>query len=288
MIKETVGVVGCGFVGKAVFKGFAQFADVKVYDINSKLSTHSFEDVVSSNFVFVCLPTPMVSVEGGKCNLSIIHSFFDKVKQEELFNATTIFILKSTIPVGTTREISNKHNIKRIVHCPEFLTARSALIDFICPARIIIGGDDIFSVNKVGDLLENRFLGTPCLKMNPMESEMVKYMANCFFATKVLFFNEMRLLIDKLNLDWEKILKGVITDGRIGMSHYEVPGHDKRRGIGGLCFPKDLNALIATMKENGIDPLVLKAVWEQNKRVRKDWDWGNNSSAVSGEENASS
>ena len=54
------------------------------------------------------------------------------------------------------------------------------------------------------------------------------------------------------------------------------------------CFPKDLNALITTMKENGIDPLILEAVWEQNKRVRKDWDWANNSSAVSGEENASS
>ena len=116
--------------------------------------------------------------------------------------------------------------------------------------------------------------------MTSQESETVKYAANCFLATKVMFFNEIKLLVEKKEMDWDKIIDGVMTDGRIGTSHYQVPGPDGQKGFGGICFSKDINALIYTMKENNIDPLVLDAVWEQNKKIREYWDWQDNSSAV--------
>lgn len=279
--KSSIGICGLGFVGKAVAKGFCHFAEVKSYDVDKNKTSHDFVEVISSDFVFICVPTPMVSAEGGKADLSIIYGLFERISNAVDRNPDTVFLIKSTVPVGTTKDLIQKTGINQIVHCPEFLTARSALIDFITPSRTIIGGQSDIAIASAAKLMEDRFPGTRCFVMTSDESEMVKYMANCFFATKVTFFNEMKLLIDKLGLDWDQILDGVMSDGRIGLSHYQVPGYDGDRGFGGSCFPKDINALIVSMIENGIDPKVLKAVWEQNKAVRSDWDWAHNKSAVS-------
>jgi UDP-glucose 6-dehydrogenase len=248
-MKNSIGVVGGGFVGKAIARGFISYANVRIYDIKDELTSHSLEEVINSDFVFVCLPTPMVSAEGGEANLSIIKNFFREINKLENRNEDTIFIIKSTVPIGTTQKISWEYGINTIVHCPEFLTARSSLIDYICPARHIIGGQDTLSVEKVKVLLEERFPGTPCICMKSDESETVKYMANCFFSTKVLFFNEMYLLIEKLGLDWDKILEGTITDGRIGKSHYSVPGHDGDMGIGGTCVLPDAKVNIHRLND---------------------------------------
>jgi nucleotide sugar dehydrogenase len=278
---KTVGVVGYGFVGSAVAKGFNLFAEIRVYDIDPRKATHEFEEVVNSDFVFVCLPTPMSSAEGGECDLSIMEGFFEKANTSVCKNPQCIFVIKSTVPIGTTEKLSKKYCNIAIVHNPEFLTARSALVDFITPARQIIGGRDPVTVGVVKTFLEGRFPGTPCYAMTSDESEMVKYMANTFFATKVIFFNEMRLLTQVLGISWERILEGVLADGRIGKSHYQVPGHDGEKGYGGTCFPKDVNALISLMEEKGLDPKLLKAGWEQNLAIRKNRDWASNKSAVS-------
>jgi len=279
-MKQTVGVVGCGFVGKAVANGFAQYADVKIYDVDDKRATHSFEKVINCDFVFLCLPTPMISAEGGRANLSILEKSMEDINSTKDRNKESIFIIKSTVPIGTTSRLIEQYKDLYIVHCPEFLTARSSLVDFICPARNIVGAEKHHEGHKVQELLTERFPGTLCIGMLPNESETVKYFANCFFATKVMFFNEMKLLVDKKGLDWDRIVSGVMSDGRIGTSHHEVPGHDGDMGFGGTCFPKDINSLINLMEEENIDPLVLKAVWKQNKKVRKNWDWKTNKSAV--------
>lgn len=278
---NSIGVVGCGFVGKAVIRGFSGFVkEVNTYDVDPKRCYSSFEDTINSDIVFVCLPTPMVSVEGGEANLSIIYDFFEKVNNIKKRNYKKIFAIKSTIPVGTTKKIIEKTGIKSIVHCPEFLRASSFLIDFLTPSRNIIGGNHKESIYKLKKLLNERFPGVHCYIMDSDASEMVKYMVNCFLATKVLFFNEMRLLADQKDMNWNDVIDGVLSDGRIGLSHYQVPGPDGDMGFGGLCFSKDINALISTMEENGIDPKLLKAVWEQNKTIRKNWDWAESKSSV--------
>lgn len=271
----SVGVVGMGFVGGAVFKGLQPCAEVRGYDIDPKRATHSFEDVVASDFVFVCLPTPMETVEGGKADICYIEDFFKQVQN----NKKTIFIIKSTIPVGTTRYLTQEYGV-RLVHSPEFLTEKNAMVDFITPTRHVVGGLDDEANLAVEELYKSRFSMTPVFVMGPEEAELVKYMANCFLATKVLFFNEMYLLAEKLGLEWQDIMNGVLSDGRIAKAHTNVPGHDGDKGFGGKCFPKDLNALIAVFEDHNLNPLQLKATWEQNKAIRKNWDWAKIKGAV--------
>ena len=283
-MSKSIGVVGAGFVGSAVARGFITFFDVKVYDIKPENATHSIEETIKSDFIFVCLPTPMERAEGGKCDLSIMRKFFADYKSLD-YNPETVLVIKSTIPPGTTRSIANDYGLQsQLVHYPEFLTARTATIDFITPSRHIIGSMEEMPAVKLENLLKQRFPSVPCHRMGTEEAELVKYGCNCFFATKVMFFNELKMLIDSMDLNWNDFLNGVLSDGRIALSHTDVPGHDGDAGYGGSCFPKDVNAIIATMEKMGLDPKLLKAGWEQNKALRKNWDWAKNESAVSNRE----
>ena len=224
----------------------------------------------------------MKDLRSRQADLSILESVFNDLSA---LGSNADLVIKSTVPVGTTLKIQSKYPKLKICHSPEFLTARKAKIDFCTPARNIVGYANHRDVaERLSDLYKKRFPGTACITMSSNESEMVKYMANCFFATKVSFFNEMYLLADKLGLNWQSLLEGVLTDGRIGVSHYDVPGHDGDFGFGGTCFPKDINALINLMKDHDITPHVLQGAWEQNVKVRKNKDWENNSSALSIEE----
>ena len=106
-------------------------------------------------------------------------------------------------------------------------------------------------------------------------------MANCFFAVKVGFMNELRQAADKLNVNWHDAVDGFVSDGRIGNSHLDVPGHDGSPGFGGKCFPKDINAFIHLFQDLGVDPKIMKATWEKNLEVRSDHDWAEIEGAVS-------
>jgi nucleotide sugar dehydrogenase len=282
---NSIGVIGNGFVGSAVAEGFKHYQDVKVYDKDKSRSPHSLQETVTQDFIFICLPTPM-SISTGKCDLSYIESFFNEIKN---IQSNSIFIIKSTVSIGTTSYLKSKYPNFHIVHSPEFLTARTAKIDFITPSRVIVGYPKNFYTNlhhvpnSVIDLFKNRFPGVNSFLMNSEESEMVKYAANCFFATKISFFNEIKLLSNKLDCNFESILEGVLSDGRIAVSHYQVPGHDEKLGFGGTCFPKDINSLINIMKNYKIKPNVLEGAWQTNLEVRPEKDWENFSSAVSKE-----
>jgi UDPglucose 6-dehydrogenase len=91
----------------------------------------------------------------------------------------------------------------------------------------------------------------------------------------------MRVFSDAKGFDWETIMNGVMSDGRIGISHFQVPGFDGDFGFGGTCFPKDINALMKSLEKVNVDPVVLKAAWERNLLVRKNRDWEKSKSAVS-------
>ena len=272
-----IGIIGNGFVGSAVANGFAKY-DVKVFDKNLDASKNSLEEVLSQDFVFVSVPTPMKDVMGADCNLSIIESCFSEI---ESLGSNAVFIIKSTVPIGTTKSLQRKHKNLKIIHSPEFLTAKFAKEDFINADRHIIGYTNKKSIGeKAIKLFKKAFPNIQTVLMKSDESESVKYIANCFFATKVSFFNEVHCLIEKLGLDWHSIINGVISDKRIGQSHFQVPGHDGDKGFGGTCFPKDINALIKTFEKNGLDPKLLKAAWDVNLNVRSDLDWARSESAV--------
>jgi nucleotide sugar dehydrogenase len=273
----NLGIIGKGFVGNAILQGLSHYYNLKVYDIDPKKSTNTFDEVIKCDLVFLSVPTPMRK-ETGECDLSYVESVFEKVNQN---STSCIFVIKSTVPVGTTKKLNEKYPKIKIIHSPEFLTARAAVTDFICPSRHIIGGGPENGADKLKQIYEERFPGVPCQMMTSDESEFVKYFANCFFATKVSYFNEMAVFARACGLDWDKVLKGVMSDGRIGISHYQVPGFDGDLGFGGTCFPKDLNALIKSFEKLGINPVLLKAAWQRNLEVRDEKDWEHSKSAVS-------
>ena len=111
------------------------------------------------------------------------------------------------------------------------------------------------------------------IETNTATAELIKYMNNCFFATKVSFMNEMKMLADKSNVDWKVAVNGFALDKRVGSSHLDVPGHDGKLGFGGSCFPKDIQALIHYAKSLDINVDTLIGAWKTNLKVRPEKDW---------------
>jgi len=275
IISKTIGIVGNGFVGSAVRYGFSPNvgvdAEVKVYDKDPNKSTHTLKEVVDSDVIFLSVPTP--SNPDGSMNVDIVDSVLGDIsKYADLFEVGTI-LLRSTVTPGTTGKLQKKYPNLRIVFNPEFLTERSANFDFINQSRFILGGssDDVI---EVSELFRERFGSSlSIIETNYETAELIKYMTNTFFATKISFLNDMKLLADKCGVIWEDAVEGFVRDGRVGHSHLNVPGHDGKFGFGGSCFPKDIQALINFGENRGVDMNVLKGAWKTNLEVRPERDW---------------
>lgn len=277
---SKIGIVGQGFVGSAVLHGFILHVDdVLIYDKDPKRSTHAISDLVRHcSVIFICVPTPMF--ETGECDLSIVESVVEELSSYRQIDKRVV-VIKSTVVPGTVESLANKYPKMNFVFNPEFLTERKARLDFINTSRVILGGDKEEALDIVENLYRSRFPYVPIIKTDFGTAQLIKYMANCFFATKVSFMNEMYQICQAIEGDWNSALEGFITDGRIGNSHIDVPGHDGDFGFGGKCFPKDINAMIKRAEELGIDPCVTKAAWSKNKQVRKNLDWYDIPGAVS-------
>jgi UDPglucose 6-dehydrogenase len=266
-----VGILGNGFVGSAIANGFALHSDVRIFDVNPRRSTHTFEETVNdSDVIFLSVPTPM-KIETGVIDLSIMDSVVERVSNVNRRN-DNVLVIKSTVVPGTVEKYVEGYPNLNIVFSPEFLTERAANLDFINASRIVLGGKKI-DVDKVEKAFRVRFPYKNIIKTDLTTAQFTKYMANCFFSTKISFMNEMRQAAESMNVDWEKAMEGFVSDGRIGNSHLDVPGHDGNCGFGGKCFPKDLNAFINALEKVGVNPTVLKSVWDKNLEVREHHDW---------------
>ena len=273
MNKYRIGIIGNGFVGQAIANAFALTNPMKIHDKDPKKGANTlFETVESSDVIFICVPTPMNTKLGNKIDLSIINSIFENIHGLKIDLKQKVFVVKSTVIPGTVNALISESQGARLVFNPEFLTERSANLDFINATRIVLGGPSA-DVQVVEEMYRERFPYKRIIKTDTETSEFVKYVCNCFFATKVTFMNEMYEMATVLGLDWEKVVEGFVTDVRVGNSHLDVPGHDGSLGFGGKCFPKDINAMINFYEEKGITPTVLKAVWKKNTEIRQNKDW---------------
>jgi len=273
--KTKIGLIGYGFVGKAVATGFSSATggkfDILVYDKDPSRSINPYDEVINkSDFVFISVPTP--SKADGSVSLKYIDEVLDDLSNN-LDGNSPIVLLRSTIPPGTSQNYANRYKNLKLVFNPEFLTERQAIFDFISQTRVILGGPKEHTA-KVADLYRSRFGSALSILETSFESaELIKYMCNTFFATKVSFMNEMKLLSDSSGADWEHVKEGFIRDGRVGVSHTNVPGPDGRAGFGGSCFPKDIQALLSYAKDKGINLNVLDGAWKTNLEVRPERDW---------------
>ena len=279
-LEQKIGVIGNGFVGGAVKFGFSPNvgcdAEVRVYDKNPNKSTHGLEETVNeSDFIFLSVPTP--ANEDGSINIKILEGALEDINKVHNGRDNAILIRSTVIP-GTTWALQTKYPQLNILFNPEFLTERSANFDFINQSRFIVGN----SGKQIGwskseefvELIKDRFGDCVAVQETNYETaELIKYMSNCFFATKVSFMNEMYQIAEKIDANWDEAVSGFVADGRIGHSHLNVPGHDGKFGFGGSCFPKDIQAIINFAESLNINPNVLNGVWETNLEVRPERDW---------------
>lgn len=271
----TIGLIGNGIVGESVHHSFKGM-DFRIYDTDSSKSMNTIlETVRESDFIYICVPTPMKS--DGSFDSNILASVIDSITKYT-DDTDKLIIIKSTTVPGTTQEYIDSYPNSHIINCPEFLREAHYLEDAEDPSRIVFGIDGdkdnfYFIHDKLFELYKDVFKDTPTFFTNPTTAEMVKYTSNCFLATKVSFFNEIFTICRKLDIDYDDMIPMVMADKRIGNSHYKVPGSDGKRGFSGLCFPKDLNALIKKAIELGISPTMLLATWEKNLEVRPEKDW---------------
>lgn len=267
-VKPKIGIIGFGFLGRAMAHGFALHADMKIYDKYDDVYD-SLEDTVEfSDFIFIGVPTPMSS--DGAQDLTVVYDVVDSIVG--VAKSRKIIVLRSTIIPGTTKALAEKYKTHDFAFFPEFLTERAAKLDFINPARIIFGGSEKIT-EKLKRLFRTRFPHTPIYKTTWEAAEMVKYMSNSFFAIKISFLNEMYDAAKHIGVSYEDLRDMWLADCRIGNSHTDVPGHDGNRGYGGKCFPKDVKAFINWAEINGLALDMCKASDKVNERVRESKDW---------------
>jgi len=280
IVPINLGIIGYGFVGQAVANGFntASLGRDIIRYFDKYKETLSLEEVITkSEFVFVCLPTPMRDDESG-IDLSIIEEMTEEITK---FTDRTdkIIIIKSTVTPGTTSRLAKKYPESQFSFNPEFLTEANFLEDFMNADRTIIGASNDLVSRRLTVVFKQRFPKTKIFQTDPTTAEAVKYFANAFLAMKVTFANLFYDFCQKIGIKYEEVKRMAAKDQRIVDSHLDVT---TMRGFGGKCFPKDLVALIGEFKKAGIDASLLQTMWEYNKKIRKVHDWEEIPFAVSG------
>ena len=268
----SIGIIGQGFVGNAIYQKFKNYFDVLTYDLDKSKCNSTKENLIfKCNTIFLCLPTPMNT--DGSCNVDILQTELENIDlitdNQEI---TKTIVIKSTVSPGTTSKWNSLYSSLDLVFNPEFLTEANAVEDFNNQNRIILGGPRP-ATTKLRRLYSKVFHKAHIIKTDSTHAEMVKYLTNSFLATKVSFANEIYQVCQKLNIDYDKVVEYATLDDRLGKSHWNVPGPDGDFGFGGHCLPKDLSALIYLAMKFDTETNVLNAVEETNDVVRKNRDW---------------
>lgn len=294
---KKIAVIGVGYVGLVTAAGFSDLGNqVIALDIDEKkieglkkgdmpiyepgleemvernasagrlIFTTSYDEAVKgAEFVFIAVGTP----EGvdGEADLQYVRAAAISVAQA--MDSPVILINKSTVPVGTgdwVADIIKEHQSEpmpfAVVSCPEFLREGSAILDFMNPARTVLGSLDKDAAERVAQL--HIPLRAPIVITDLRTAEMIKYASNAFLATKISFINEIANICEALGADVKEVKVGMGYDPRIG-PHFLEAG----LGYGGSCFPKDVKALAHMAEVQGRHPQLLQAVMDINEDRRR-------------------
>lgn len=274
--KPLVGIVGHGFVGKAVERSMAEGVERFLVDPNYSTNIDQLIEQQPS-LSFVCTPTPVGS--GGRIDAAItVDAILKLVRQTK-----SAIVLKSTVTPDVIdklcRTLMAENAVGRFVYAPEFLTEGNADHEYCNPKYMVLGGVpsscsqliEFFHYNTYMRLPKNTEDDGGIHIVHPLEASFVKYAINSFLATKVAFFNN---LYDACKEEeWNGVnatvvARTVCAEPRMGQTHWRVPGPDGKKGFGGACFPKDLSAFTNYSSKM---PL-LEEVLRLNNEVRKQYE----------------
>jgi UDPglucose 6-dehydrogenase len=230
-----------------------------------RFTTDIGEAVEDSIVIFIAVGTPPRG--DGSADLSYVTTVAKEIADH--IKSYKVIVTKSTVPVGTGEQLkktisgSLRESVDfDIVSNPEFLREGAAIEDFMRPNRVVIGADSPQAIAIMKDLYKPLYLiETPILICNIETSELIKYAANAFLATKISFINEISRLCEKAGADVNIVARGMGLDNRIGPKFLHAGA-----GYGGSCFPKDTKALITTGAAYGVDMSIVDAAVRANSR----------------------
>ncbi|HEY6139927.1 MAG TPA: UDP-glucose/GDP-mannose dehydrogenase family protein [Thermoanaerobaculia bacterium] len=294
-----IAVIGTGYVGLVTGAGLADFGnDVICCDIDERkiaalnqgeipiyepgldtivsrnvaegrlrFTTDLPDAIRSSRAIFIAVGTPPKA--GGAADLQYVESAARAIAEH--MNGPKLVITKSTVPIGTGRmierileEAGNGHRAS-VVSNPEFLREGSAIEDFMRPDRIVIGASDPESIELMKEIYAPlHSLEIPFVITNVESSELIKYAANGFLATKISFINEVAVLCELVGGDVQDVARGIGLDGRIGSKFLQAGP-----GFGGSCFPKDTSALADIAKGHEYEFQLIEAVLRVNQAIKE-------------------
>ena len=219
--------------------------------------------VAGADAVFIAVGTPSRRGD-GHADLSYVYAAAQEIA--DAVTGPTVVVTKSTVPVGTGDRVEQIMRERRpdmdiaVVSNPEFLREGAAIGDFKRPDRIVIGSDDPRAQDVMREVYRPLYLNeSPILFTGRRTSELIKYAANAFLATKITFINEMADLCEAVGADVQDVSRGIGLDNRIGRKFLHAgPGY------GGSCFPKDTLALLKTAEDHGAPTRIVEAVVQVN------------------------
>lgn len=260
----SLGICGLGVVGKAMETVFRKY-DITIHCYDKYQDAYTqFDPLRNTDLVFLALPTPF-SKEHQKYDLSALHDVLGRLNE---FSYQGLVVIKSTVTPGTLRELSKEYPSLTLLHNPEFLSAQTAVHDFEQQKHIVIGADHIKEAHQLRSFYQTYWQTADYSICTWEESELMKISCNAFYAVKIQFLNEIYQLARASNCSYEKVIAMMLRNGWIAPQHTQVPGPDGKLSYGGMCFPKDTQALLQCMIQKDVPHGVLEATITERNQMR--------------------
>mgnify|MGYP002862071737 CR=1 FL=1 len=257
-----IGIIGMGTVGRAISNGFREAHEIFVHDpiLGSDITTVT----ENTDLAYIAVPTPSRK-DSGACDTRFVEEVLSSLPDG--FSA----VIKSTVIPGTTQRLHEQFPGLKIACSPEFLRSETSDEDFQDQQILVVGTHHKDLAEEVFDnhLQAGVIGGNALYHITPTQAEIVKYVKNSFYALKVIFGNQFQEYCENIGEDWGMI-KEIVTKPQnqvIGPSHLGKKNNGEM-GFGGECLPKDVKALVYDLESRGIDFELLRAVLNDNDRLR--------------------